>query len=76
MDAAELCKARYTVSRYKAIFGGDLPAGWGMGLGQAHAILDAFKNERAAVKAQAEAAKTARREAKEAKLAGKKRARE
>jgi hypothetical protein len=26
--AAELTQARYTVSRYKAVFGGDLPHGW------------------------------------------------
>ena len=33
--AAELLKARYTLSRYKAICGGDLPAGWGMGIMEA-----------------------------------------
>ncbi len=29
-EAAQLLKARYTVSRYKAVFGGDLPWDWGM----------------------------------------------
>ncbi len=33
--AAQLLTARYTLSRYKAVFGGDLPAGWGMGIMEA-----------------------------------------
>lgn len=88
--AAELLTARYTVSRYKAVFGGDLPAGWGMGIVEADdsawgGLPPSAPHSRprsppppspAAVVKKKEDAKEKRREDNAAKMAGKKRSRE
>ncbi len=76
MKGAELLKARCTIARYKAIFGGDCPAGWGMGIVEAQQIVTSFLAARAASKALEEARKKAAAEARESKREEKAAARE
>ena len=65
----ELLRARYTISRYKAVFGGGLPATWGMDIIQANRVMTNHKKARDARKAAEDAAKAERRVAREARRA-------
>lgn len=64
-----LLTARYTISRYKAVFGGGLPATWGMNIIQANLVVTKHKKARDARKAADDAAKAERRVAREARRA-------